>query len=394
MFGVVFTSLAIATGAIGAIPAGAAVTSAIVPTSIAADCSRDVTAALNAWIASVPDNSTLAFTANGCFRVDGTLIIHRRSGLTFQGNNATFRQVTDGTELVKPKLIRTRNVWSFEASAHLVVRNLTTFGANPHAGMGELAYSPRFEAQHAYLIEGTNDMLMDHVAAYDTYGDFVWVGPGTSNLTVRNSTFARNGRQGWSINGTNITFENNSITDTRRATIDIEPSSPTWISQNIWIRNNDVGPGRLFFFANVGSTAPMDNINIIGNRLHHKAFVIYASAVVSNRSNYHVIGNTSDGGVSGFGAAMVFRNIRGVEVRDNVIPLQWSHHLSGVALFRSSRVSITHNVFHGGDSVWRDKGGNIDVTQSANWIGPRPMALAAPTTTAGPTAVPTAVPTA
>ena len=389
MFGVVIAALTIVSGVVGDIPAGATIAAAV-PTSIAADCSTDVTAALNAWIASVPDNSTLAFPTNGCFRIDGTLIIQHRTGLTFEGNGATFRQVTDGTEIVKPKLIRTRNVWTFAGNSNLVVRNLTTFGANPHAGMGDLAYQPKFEAQHAYLIEGTDNMLMDHVAAYDTYGDFVWVGPGTSNLTVRNSTFARNGRQGWSINGTNITFENNSITDTRRATIDIEPSSPTWSSHNIWIRNNDVGPGRLFFFANVGSAAPMDNINIIGNRLHHKAFVVYASTAVSNRSNYHVIGNTSDGGVSGFGSAMVFRNIQGVEVRDNVIPLQWAHHLAAVGLYRSSHVSITRNVFRGGALVWRDRGGNTDVTQSANWIGPRPMVLAAPTSTAGPTVVPAA----
>ncbi len=389
MFGVVLASLTIGTSATGVIPAGAAVTPAVVPASIAANCSTDVTAALNAWIASVPDNSTLAFTTNGCFRVDGTLIVQHRTGLTFEGNGATFRQVTDGTELVTPKLIRTRNVWTFARSSHLIVRNLTTFGANPHAGMGVLAYQPRFEAQHAYLIQGTDNMLMDHVAAYDTYGDFVWVGPGTSNLTVRNSTFARNGRQGWTINGRDITFENNSITDTRRATIDIEPSLPTWSSQNIWIRNNDVGPGRLFFFANVGAAAPMDNINIIGNRLHHKGLVVFVSTTATNRTNYHVIGNTSDAGVSGFGSAMVFRNVRGVEVRDNVVSLQWSHHLTGVALYRSSHVSITRNVFRGGANVWHDQGGNLDVTQSSNWIGSRPMVVAAPTTTAGPTPVPT-----
>ena len=42
------------------------------------------------------------------------------------------------------------------------------------------------------------------------------------------------------------------VPDTRPATIEIEPSSPMWPSKNIWIRNNDVGPGRLFFFAGVG----------------------------------------------------------------------------------------------------------------------------------------------
>ena len=393
-FGAVLVAVVASTGVIGSASTSGAtglptvVVSATVPASIPADCSRDVTAPILEWIASVPDNSVLSFAPNGCYRIDGTLVVAHRSGLTFEGNNATFRQVTDGSEFGYSKRVRTRSVWTFGGSTNLVVRDLTTVGANPHAGRGDLAYQPKFEAQHAYYIQGVNGMVMDHVAAYDVYGDFVALGGGVSNFTVRNSSFARNGRQGWSINGTNIVFEHNSITETRRATIDIEPPTPMWPSKNVYIRDNDVGPGRLFFFANVGAAAPMDNINIIGNRLHRKAFVMFVAPPKGTRSNYHVIGNVSDGGVSGFGSAMVFKNIEGLEVRGNVVPTQWSHHLAGVGVSRSSHVSVTGNTFRGAAAALRDRGDNTDITQSNNLVGPLPMSVQPTTRAVGPTPKP------
>lgn len=383
----VLVALTMVVGVCTALPAGAVSTVATIPATIVADCSRDVTAELTDWFASVPDGSTLTFAADGCYRVDGTLVIDRRTGLTFEGNHATFRAMTDGSERLDPRRIRTRNLWTFTRSSNLTVRNVVVIGANPHAGRGELAYQPKFEAQHAYLIQSTDGMLMDHVEAYDVYGDFVWAGPGTANLTVQHSIFARNGRQGWTINGRNITFQQNTITDTRRATIDMEPSSPAWASQNIMIRDNDIGPGRLFFFASVGAAAPMDNINIIGNRFHHKAMVIFVAPPKGTRSNYRVIGNVSDAGVSGSGAAMVFKNIIGLEVRGNTQRVQPSHWLAGVTVRGSTNVAISDNIFRGAKAPINDRGENFSIAQWNNVIG-LPTRVAAPTRAVGPTSTP------
>ena len=364
-----------------------AAVAATVPSGIPADCSRNVTADLQAWIDSVPDGSTLTFAPLGCYRIDGTLVLKNRTGLTSEGNNSTFRAVTDGSELVRANSVRTRNLWSFLGSRDLMVRNVISVGANPHAGRGELAYAPKFEAQHAYLTMGTTNITLDHVQAYDVYGDFVWVGPGTNHLTVRNSTFSRNGRQGWTINGSDILFENNSISETRRATIDMEPSLPTWGAHNIMIRNNTIGKGRLLFFASVGAAAPIDNVSIIGNRFYGKPMTIYVAPPKGTRSNYRVINNVSDAAVSGFGAPLVFRHVNGVEIRGNVQPTQWSHHLSGVSIFASSNVVIADNVFRAAKAVFIDRGLNTNVRQWNNMIGPLPMIMAAPETVVGPTAL-------
>ena len=46
-----------------------------VPTTIPRDCSRDVTAELNALVASAPDDATLQFPSQGCYQIDGTIDI-------------------------------------------------------------------------------------------------------------------------------------------------------------------------------------------------------------------------------------------------------------------------------------------------------------------------------
>jgi hypothetical protein len=386
------TALAVATlvlalGVAAPTAATAAPTIAAIPTAIPADCSRDVTAEILAWIASVPDGTTLRFARDGCYRVDGTLEIRDRNGLVLEGNHATFRAFTDGSELVNPARVRTRAVWSFIKGSSLALRNAITVGANPAAGLGEAAYQPKFEAQHAYQVQGTQTMVIDHVEAYDVYGDFVYVGAGTRNLVVRGSTFLRNGRQGWTINGTNIVFEGNSIGETRRATIDMEPTYPTWESRNVTIRNNTIGSGRLLFFASVGAAAPISNVSILDNRLD-RAMTIYVDPPKGTRSNYRVIGNVAAKGFgSPAGAVWTFKDVVNLEIRDNVQPLQANRNMAGVALRHCSHVSVTGNQLPRATAAISDRGENVDLRQSGNAIG-EPLAIAPPTVVPGPTPVP------
>jgi hypothetical protein len=358
--------------------AGAASTVVTVPASIPSDCSRDVTPELLAWIASVPDGSTLRFTPHGCYRVDRTLTIRYRNGLTFEGNGATFRAFTSGKEL-PPAQARTRSMFNFWRGSNLTVRNTIVRGANPNAGTGDLAYVPALEAQTAYVIGGVQNMVLDHVEAYDVYGDFVMVGPATKNLLVKNSTFVRNGRQGWTINGQDIVFENNNIRQTRRATIDIEPAAVSAVTRRVTIRNNTIGQGRLYFLANEGVAAPTEDISILNNRFVNKAMTIRVNPPRGIRSRYRVIGNVSDTPVD-FGAgggAMSFTNVVGVEVRNNKQPMQRGNQSSGVAIKGSRDVVVTGNWFAFAKSPVISRGGNVNVSQYNNAVG-YPLRLAPP----------------
>lgn len=364
-------------------PAGAAPPVATVPATIAGDCSRDVTAELSAWIASVPNGSTLQFGTNACYRVDGTLKIQYRHGLTFEGNGATFRAFTSGRELPAGEA-RTRSMFNFWRGSNLTVRNTIVRGANPNAGTGDFAYVPALEAQTAYVIGGVQHMLLDRVQAYDVYGDFVLSGPATRHLVVRNSTFARNGRQGWTINGQDILFENNWIRQTRRATVDIEPATVTAITRRVTIRNNTIGRGRLYFLANEGRAAPTEDIAIIGNRFVGKAMTIRVDPPRGTRARFRVIGNTSDTPVGfGGGGAFAFSDVIGVEVRDNVQPMQRNRGISGVSIRDSRDVVVTGNRFPFGKAPIHSRGGNFNVSQSGNLVG-NPLRSVAGTAFPGP----------
>jgi hypothetical protein len=372
--------LAAAAGMQAGAGAGAAVAPVAVyraPLTIPGDCSRDVSGDLNAWIASVPDHAVLSFTPRACYRVDRTVHVKFRNGLTLEGNGATFRQFTDGRELAAPAA-RTRSIFAFFGGSALTVRNTIAIGANHKAGLADGAYVRPLEAQTAYVVGGVQGALLDGVQAYDVFGDFVFVGPRTNGLTVRNSRFARNGRQGWTVNGQNIVFDHNTISETRRATIDMEPSSTGDAARHVTFSNNEVGPGRLFFFANEGLAAPTDDVNIVGNHLHGKALTIHVNPPRGTRSHYRVIGNRSDARQhQGGGGVMAFSGVVGLEVRDNVQPVQRNAGISGVSVRNSQNVKVTGNRFLNAFGVVLVRQGNRNVVQSGNLIG-NPLHVAAP----------------
>src|SRR5205823_2862363 len=66
------------------------------PGSIDHDCQSDVTDALNKAIDGIPDNSTIRFAENGCYRLDGTLTLDKRNRLLLDGRGATLKAGVTG----------------------------------------------------------------------------------------------------------------------------------------------------------------------------------------------------------------------------------------------------------------------------------------------------------
>lgn len=346
-----------------------------VPASIASDCSRNVTADLNRWIASVGDGSVLRFTPFGCYRVDGTLRIENRNNLTFEGNGATFRAYTDGRELGANA--RTRSQFVFAGGSNITVRNVIVRGANPHAGMDDAAYVADLEAQHGFVIGGTVGIVLDHVQVYDVYGDFVYVGAPSRNVLVESSVFRRNGRQGWTVaGGDGVTFDHNTISDTRRATIDMEPVSTSSAQRNVTFSNNTIGDGRLFLVSNHGASAQTVNFAFLYNRLVLKPMTIHVEGDPGVRSHYRVIGNTSDTAASQEGGGVIyFDGTSDVEIRDNVVPVQPNRGISGVGLANTTNVEVSGNRFPDAVAPIAYYPGNTTVHDVGNYVG-APLHLA------------------
>jgi hypothetical protein len=102
------------------------------------------------------------------------------------------------------------------------------------------------------------------------------------------------------------------------------------------------------------------------------------------RSRYRVIGNVSDTPV-GFngGGAFQFRDVAGIEVRNNVQPMQRNRGISGLAIRNCRDVVVTGNHFHYGKAPVLSLGGNLNVSQTGNLVG-NPLRLFAATAFAGP----------
>lgn len=84
------------------------------------------------------------------------------------------------------------------------------------------------------------------------------------------------------------------ITDARRATIDLEPNSPSWGAQNVHILDNEVGPGRLLFVAAAGR-GPVAQVVVARNRLRgHILNMSVQPPGTDRRSGFYVVDNMSD----------------------------------------------------------------------------------------------------
>jgi hypothetical protein len=365
--------LAIAAAA-AAIGAGLAACSAqslgIVPPRIAADCSVDVSDALNAWMASMPNGMTLHF-GGGCYRINHTLELDDRVNLEIDGEGAVFKTddpTGDGSPLSSPsKAARSRDHWRIVGGSNIHLHDLVIVGANPNAGTGDLAYVAALEAQHGIDVQGSQNIEIDHVTITRVYGDFVYFGKELAGTTfssgrLHDSIMFANGRQGVSLTAaTNIEIDHNTITDTRRSTFDLEPNGQTWGVDHAVIAYNRVGPGRLLFVAG-GGEGPENNITILNNTLTGRAMTMEVqSDDVSRRHDFWVVGNTSDTGWgSTTAAAIVLQNIDRIIVNGNVQSLQAGRGDSGVRASGSTGVHVDHNSFIGAATVmYNDVAGEV-----------------------------------
>jgi hypothetical protein len=327
----------------GSRPFAAPVTTATysVPSSIDASGASDVSAALNAFIKSVPDGSTIVFRAGGTYRLDQGLALYNRHDLVFEGNGATLRANNPGSTWISGPFNVNSQRTSFGQNSHITIRNFNLVGSNPNT---TTIYSPGSgENQHGVGIWGGSYIEVAHNTISHTYGDGVYVSGNddthvsADSVWIHDNTVSYAGRSGIAITaGTNVLIEGNSFDKVGLHVFDIEPDWSYQVNAYVTFRANSAGSYSLttadvgFFFAVNAPNAPgstIRDVTVTGNTVTGTARAGYdgtprglnTRVSGARRQNIAFTDNTST--TAAVGPVLYFANVDGVTVTGNRQPL-------------------------------------------------------------------------
>jgi hypothetical protein len=330
--------LALAGLVISAAPAAAATYQ--VPSSIAGDCSVDVTSALRSWIGSVPNSSTLSFGTNACYRIEGTLQVSSRSGLDFEGNGSTFESFDAPTDA--------RPVWQAWLSSGLIFRNMNIVGSYASGG----TFTNGLQHSHGFDMRGTGAEIAN-VAVENVAGDCVYFGLGSDGVTRSTGSLHNSSCSGTSRNGVSVTAGNNILvqyvsTDAIGYDVfDVEPNTTTgnWGAQGVTFDSNTIGSYALSAYS-VVENAPISSQSFKNNVVTGRGLKITVGGdTVARPQGITITGNSSD--TAQAPAAMNLSSIDGLTVTGNTVPLTsgWMASVDS-----SCTINITGNSYPGGYS--------------------------------------------
>jgi hypothetical protein len=321
------------------------VTPAVWTPAVDSSGATDVSGAMAAFLASVPDGSTIELAAGGRYRMEQTWVIAGRRDLTIVGNGATVVATTQG-DLMRASV-------RIADSTGITIRDLVVKGANPLAGAKDRTYRPEWGGQHGFDVNSSTGVSLIGVSVSDVYGDFVYLGQRdggahTDGVLIQGSTFARSGRQGITFTAArNVTVETSSISEPKRSLFDFEPGRGAGMSvDHVTIRNNRVARGPLLFVAAEGH-GPVDQVTIHDNHLTGMTLNIAMEDLDGGvRRDWKVLDNTGDL-LSGnpHGATMRFVRIVGLEVRGNHQAMKPDRNMVGVGATNSCNLIVTGNTF-------------------------------------------------
>jgi hypothetical protein len=359
-----------------------------VPSKIKSDCSVPVDATISAWLATVPNNSTVQFGSGRCYGQDGTITLSGRIGLVIDGQGSEFRALTPGGSH--------RANWRFTAGANLTVQNMAVRGSNPTG-----QYVHEVEWQHGYSVEGVQGMTLSNVQARDTWGDGIFVYHGASspacgddassarNVLITRATLERNGRQGVAVSDAeHVTLQDSVIGPVAWWSVDIETDDNCQIARHINILRNQFGANRYGVIGSVGwggdpqvgDLTVIDNTQTVQTAPPGECWapvwvlspVDAEGRVTAYRKNYVFRGNRFLGKRNGF----EFRGVDNIEVSANTVtltPTIGCGTRAGMLLAGTHTVGITSNVFSGANNVFlvRDPPGSLStgITSTGNSTG-------------------------
>jgi hypothetical protein len=332
-----------------------------VPAKIPDNCSVPVEAKIMAWLATVPDGSTVQFGPGRCYGQDGTITLTGRSGLVIDGQGSEFRALTPGGSH--------RANWRLVRGGNVTLANMAVRGSNPQG-----SYDPAVEWQHGYAVEGVQGATLSNVQARDTWGDgvFLWRGASSPacgddassarNVVIAGALIERSGRQGVAIvDAENVTLQDSTIGPVAWWSVDIETDDHCEIARHINVLRNQFGANRYGVIGSVGfggdpqvgDVTVTDNTQTAATGLPGECWapVWILSPDAMYRTGYTFRGNR----LLARRNAFEFRRVRNIDVGSNNVtltPTTGCGKRAGVLLVDSHTVGITSNIFSGANNVF------------------------------------------
>lgn len=208
---------------------------------VASDGVTDCTSAMQSFVNSVPDGSTIYFPAGARYRMAGAGIqLSNRNNLIFTtdpSNPATIL-TENGNHIIYSQFTLDTN------NHHISIQYIIGRGNNPDVRTFNQFHSGNESAEYLAVYGDNSYIELDSVKAYDEWGHFVYIsqtpyGTAPSNVWIHNSTAIGMGVMGIAIASVvNMWVEDNSIVDTAIYPIDFEDGQANQPMHNVTIARN------------------------------------------------------------------------------------------------------------------------------------------------------------
>lgn len=338
----------------------------VVPASIPADCSRPVDADLSAFIASVPDGSSITFPPNACYAQDRSIVISDRNDLAINANGSTLKAVTEGDPCRANVRIRAgRNI----RISGLTVRGIYTTGFD-----GPRPPAPASQCQHGFSFESTQGGQLVDSKAFDVIGDPVSIEPDqrkgdycavppARDILVDRFYGANAGRTVGITDGDGITIQNSYFGDLFDNGVDLEADVACEWMRNIKLLNNHFGRyhyAMVNVWTDVVEAGHTGTLEIRGNVVDADPVGCYAAVNVGpgNRPNSVWVPQVTiaDNDLRTLGQGIYVNNVADAAITHNTLRKNYGAGCAspafpdayGVWLDYSRTVSVRDNVLVGG----------------------------------------------
>lgn len=335
---------------------------------IAADCSADVTEALQEALDALEPGSTLHFPPMGCFLLPRSIILGAREDVVIEGHGATLLRTALTPQA--QRYPRHNGHLALEDVAQVVVRDLNVVGTNighDHGGAvldargnthpvecvgeGFGCYCIGFEFEHAFAVRDSAHVTLDNLRADAIWGDGVYL-EGSDDVLVRDVEVDRNGRQGMAvISGERIVIDGARVLHSRRGGIDLEPNKAADRIAHIEIKDSEIRSHLLAFPA--GGAGEVGDVYIHDNTILRSGvpWVYSRGKEALKRARWRVEDNIVLSTLSSVQPGVSFEHTRDVSVRRNVVPFKSDREMTAVGLAFGSEAVIECNHFPGAARV-------------------------------------------